>query len=90
MSRMSVRSSTIATSAATMPLSHDLPLTRDQVVCNLDLIVANGLLNYVNLEATLHLPAISWRYGEPDLDHGFHYIRWPYVQCPECVRRVLQ
>ena len=89
MSRMSVRRS-IANSTATVPLSHNLPLTRDQVLANLDLIVANGLLYYVNLEATLDLPLISWRYGEPDLDHGFHYIRWPYVKCPECVRRVLQ
>jgi hypothetical protein len=89
MSRMSVRRS-IANSPATMPLSHDLPLTKEQVLSNLDLIAANGLLYYVDLEASLALPGISWRYGEPALDHGFHFSGWPYVQCPECVRRVLQ
>jgi len=86
---MSVRRS-IANSTANTPLSHNLPLTRDQVVANLDLIVDAGLLYYVNLEATLDIPRISWLYGDTDLDHTFHFSGWPYVQCPECVRRVLQ
>jgi hypothetical protein len=75
MSRMSVRSN--ANSTAAIPLSH-LPLTREQVLANLDLIATEGLMGYVDLAASL------------DLEHGFHYIRRPYVHCPGCVQYILQ